>query len=84
MLTLPSLYILETMIFFICTTFNPTRSRVVQGYETKARENYAIIKKSGPTRRALKTCLKCCLANWGFYNVDEVFSFHWGAAQLTD
>lgn len=72
------------MIFFICTKINPTRGRVVQGYETKARENYAIIKKSGSTRKALKTRLKCCLANQGFYNVDEVFSFLWGAAQLTD
>lgn len=72
------------MIFFICTTFNPTRGRVVQGYETKARENYVIINKRGPTRKALKARLKCCLANQGFYNFDEVFSFHWEAAQLTD
>lgn len=56
----------------------------MQGYETKARENYANIKKSELTRKALKTRLKCCLANQGFYNVDEDFSFHWGAAQLTD
>lgn len=83
-MTLSSLYILETMSFFTCTTFNPTRGRVVQGYETKARENFAIINKSGPTRTALRTCLKCCLANQGFYNVDEDFTFHWGAAQLTD